>query len=91
MSRAEIIEYKCDVCGKLFRVENNPLRKPQTELKTISMPIKSYDCEGRNYSKSMGSVDVCEDCFNNYWEYVQSRYEVSDCYGMTVKIKGGAT
>jgi len=89
MSRKELIEHKCDVCGKVLREEVDILKMPiKNPLKTIEMPIKGYDCEGRDFTKSMGKVDMCNECFQNYWEYVQSRYDVSDCYGIKVKMKG---
>lgn len=88
MSKVELTEYKCDICGKVVREEIDNGRKTKPPFKKVDMPVKAYDCEGRNYSKRMGTVDMCEDCFEKYWEYVQGRYEASDCYGITVKVKG---
>lgn len=88
MSKAEIIEFKCDVCGKVHRNEYDPLRTQKNPFKTVSIPAKEYDCEGKNFSKKMSQVDMCENCFNHYWEYVQRKYEVSDCYGIEIKVKG---
>lgn len=87
MSREEFVEYKCDICGKVVKYA---ISKKDRPFKQIEMPSKNYDCEGRNYSKGTTKVDVCENCYFNYWDYVQSRYEVVDCYGVKVKIKGVA-
>lgn len=86
MSRQNYIEFKCDICGKVHKVEKN-LKEPKNPLKTISMPAKRYDCEGRNFSKGISNVDVCDSCFEKYWEYSQNRYSVSDCYGIKVVVK----
>ncbi len=87
MGKIDVTEYKCDVCGLTTRVENNPLKFGESPLKAIEIPIKGYDCEGRNFIKRMGKVDMCDECFENYWEYVQNRYDVSDCYGIKVQMK----
>ena len=89
MSRREVIEFKCDVCGKVFQIENNPLKKVDSPLKTVQMPARRYDCEGRNHTRGISDVEMCKDCFEKYWEYSQSRYSVADCYGITVVVKGG--
>ena len=88
MSRVEVIEFKCDVCGKVHRKECDPLRTQISPLKTVNIPAKRYDCEGKSFSKGMSNVDMCENCFDKYWEYMQSKYEVSDCHGIEVKVKG---
>ena len=85
MSRIEVVEYKCDVCGKVFREDINSIKKP---LKYIQVPSKNYDCEGREYREGKTEIEMCDDCFKNYWDYVQERYDVSNCYGIQVKIKG---
>lgn len=88
MSKVEFTEYKCDVCGKVFRINKDSNIKEPKELIRISVPVRSYDCEGKNYSKGMGDIDICSNCFDRYWEYVQKKYKVSDCYGIEVVVKG---
>lgn len=58
---------------------NHPNTKHYCESVWDVDPIEA--CKGQ-------TVDMCEDCFEKYWEYVQGRYEASDCYGITVKVKG---
>lgn len=88
MSKKDICEYRCDVCGKTFPVEVNPLRTHESPLQQMPMPSKKYDCEGRNFSQGISVVDVCQNCYERYWEYAQKRYEVSECYGIEVVVKG---
>lgn len=88
MSKKEVIEYKCDVCGRTYPIERKKSLSENKPLREVMMPAKCYDCEGRNHSKGMSIVDMCEECYGKYWEYVQSRYDVSDCYGIEVKMKG---
>lgn len=88
MSRKSLIRYKCDCCGKEIDVsaayENNKKKGPLTR---IEIPSKSYDCEGRSYEKRTSFIDLCDDCFLEYWNYVQDKYEVNDLYEVTVKKK----
>ena len=86
MARNDVIEYKCDVCGKVTRVDFEPTRKTKNPYKVVQMPMKKYDCEGKNFSKGLGEVDLCEQCYENYWNYVQERYDASDYFG--IKMKG---
>lgn len=88
MSKKYVTEYRCDVCGRVHREEVNPLKSNTSPLKEILIPAKKYDCEGRNYTKGMSHVDMCKECYENYWQYVQNRYDVTDCYGIAVDIKG---
>ena len=81
------MEFKCDVCGAVHREEVNPLRASKNPLMTVPMPSKNYDCEGRNFSKGMSEFDMCKQCFENYWNYVQDKYDASDYFG--IKVKGG--
>ena len=83
--KSELIEYKCDVCGKDHRFDKSWFGLKTPPLKEVEVPIKTYDCEGRNFSKRMGKIDMCDECFKNYWEFVQSRYDISDYYGVKVK------
>ena len=77
MSKRKITEYKCDVCGRVIQDSKGGDKNP---LKQVSVPAKCYDCEGRSFSRNMCMVDMCDDCFMNYWTYVQSKYETSQCY-----------
>ena len=87
MSKIDYTEHKCDICGDGFRVEVG--KKTNQSLKVVDMPVKSYDCEGRNYSKSMHPVDMCDKCFEEYWTFVQSKYDISSTVsGLDVKVKG---
>lgn len=88
MSRKSLIRFKCDCCGKEIDVsaayENNKQKRPLTR---IEIPSKIYDCEGRSYEKRTLFIDLCDDCFLEYWNYVQDKYEVDDLYEVTVKKK----
>ena len=87
MSRVDVIEFKCDVCGKVHRKEYDPVRPQISPLKTVNIPAKRYDCEGKNFNKGTSNVDMCEKCFVEYWEYMQSRYEVTDFNESKVVVK----
>ena len=45
----------CDICNQEVK-----------EVKSINMPIKESDCEGRMYHDVIGSVDMCNDCEEKY-------------------------
>lgn len=85
MARIEVSEFKCDVCGKVIREERSPIKIPTNPLREVEIPMKNYDCEGRNFSKGFGVADMCKDCVENYWNYVQKRYDASDYFGITLK------
>lgn len=89
MSKRDIIEFKCDVCGKVFQFENKE-KQIKNPLKVITIPSRNYDCEGRTYSKGMCTADMCDRCFEDYWNFTQTKYDVSDCYGIKIKIIGEA-
>lgn len=57
-------------------------------LKNVSIPGKSYDCEGKSFSKRMIQVDMCEKCCDYFWDFVQEKYDVSETIcGVEIKIK----
>ena len=88
MSRKSLIRFKCDCCGKEIDVsavyDNSKQKRPLTR---IEIPSKSYDCEGKSYEKRTSCIDLCDDCFLEYWNYVQDKYEVNDFVDVTVKKK----
>ena len=88
MSHKSLIRFKCDCCGKEIDVsavyDNSKQKRPLTR---IEIPSKSYDCEGKSYEKRTSFIDLCDDCFLEYWNYVQDKYEVNDLYEVTVKKK----
>lgn len=87
MSHKSLIRFKCDCCGKEIDVSAYENKKQKSPLTRIEFPSKSYDCEGRSYEKRTSFIDLCDDCFLEYWNYVQDKYEVNDLYEVTVKKK----
>ena len=53
--RTTKIIFVCDICNQEVK-----------EVKSINMPIKESDCEGRLYLDVIGSVDMCKDCEEKY-------------------------
>lgn len=68
--------YKCDICGK---------ESEEKKLHAVDVPVKAYDCEGRSWSKGFRRVDMCDRCYEAFWNVSQDYFaEVSDCYGIKV-------
>ena len=88
MSRKSLIRYKCDCCGKEIDIsaayENDKKKGPLTR---IEIPSKIYDYGSKSYEKSTSRIDLCDDCFLEYWNYVQDKYEVNGFIEVTVKKK----
>ena len=88
MGRTVVVEYKCDMCGKVQHVDQKLDERRERPFKEISIPAKRYDCEGRNFSYGMTEVDMCEECFLKYSQYVAQRYDVSLVLGsVEVQVK----
>lgn len=86
MSQIEYVEHKCDVCGDNFRIAKGS--STTRKFKKVDIPSKTYDCEGRNYSRGMSTVDMCDKCFDEFWTFVNNRYDVSELLSeITVNIK----
>ena len=46
----------------------------------MNIPSKICDCEGRGYTKGISKVELCADCYSEFWDYVQQKYKVEEFY-----------
>lgn len=58
--------FQCDICKK--EVDN------KDDLKSITLPVKVADSEGRQYFDDIQSFDLCKECLAEYSEVVRSRF-----------------
>lgn len=86
MSKKTYIEFKCDICGEIHKELHNG-KEPKSPYRVLPIPAKRYDCEGRSYKREIIAIEVCDKCFEEYWNFVQSRYDVVDGYGVEITIK----
>lgn len=69
--------WQCDICGAQFKQDHN--------LAKLKIPSRSYDCEGKGWTKSFKSLDLCEGCLDKLWEICDEKFAtVKDCYGIVV-------
>ena len=85
MACIHVIKFTCDCCKKEFYVDPEKETNQKEPLRSVEIPSKIYDCEGRHYTAGITKVELCGKCFTEYWKYVQSMYEVTDYYGVTIK------
>ena len=58
--------YVCDICkGEHTKKEY---------IKQITVPVRSYDCEGRNSYERYQEVDMCNSCQKKYREVVEKHF-----------------
>lgn len=58
MSKKIITKYICDVCRNEYDSD--------AELRTVELPYKQLDSEGRAYTSDYGKFDLCKDCLLRY-------------------------
>ena len=58
MAHRSMVKFICDCCKKEFLIDlENP--KKENPLKTVEMPSKNYDCEGRHYTAGVAKAELC--------------------------------
>lgn len=83
MAKKNVTIYTCDCCKKEFPVESS--KTTDNLLYQVNMPSRIYDCEGRSYSEGLSRVELCSDCYLEFWNYVQAKYQVNELYDVSIK------
>ena len=77
MAKKDVVIFICDCCKKEFQFDNKVKNSP---LREVYIPSKIFDCEGRGYTKGISKVELCDDCYSEFWDYVQQKYKVEELY-----------
>ena len=79
MAKKDVVIFICDCCKKEFQFDNKVKSSP---LREVYIPSKVFDSEGRGYTEGISKVELCADCYSEFWDYVQQKYKVEEFYNV---------
>ena len=74
MSVTDIKFYSCDTCPRKFDSSGS--------LKSLVLPARLYDKDGKKFVVTLEPVDLCQVCFDKFFELIDSKFA-------TIEVGGG--
>lgn len=74
MSVIDVKFYRCDLCLRSF---DHP-----AHVRNVLLPARHYDRDGKKYAQAVEPVDLCQVCFDKFFELIDSKFA-------TIEVGGG--